>query len=127
MANGANVAIYGKLIRDPEENDVNGNKILSFTVAVDTMNKNADGKYASNFYDCTWWNINAAKFFRLSAAKGKPVTVFGDFSQREYTKKDGTKGYRLCVNVANAFTPWDPIANTQQGGNSTEEAEYLLG
>ena len=92
----AYITITARLARDPELRETpNGKSICELTLPNDTGF--GDNKLT------TWWRAsiwgkrgeNAAKYLR----KGSWVTVTGEPSLRKYSKKDGTEGSSLEVNV----------------------------
>lgn len=78
------IVIAGRLTKDAQlRTTQNGDKIASFSVAVD------DG-YGQNkgtlFFDCSLWGKRGDNLSPL-LTKGKPVTVSGDLGIREYEGK----------------------------------------
>ena len=96
MPNNAKVSMIGNLVRDPEMKEVGSSKVLSMTVAVNTMSKKDDGTYDSNFYDVSYWG-KPGEFVFDRLQKGTQVFVTGDFMQVEYKGQDGVNKYRLRV------------------------------
>ncbi|MDD4532604.1 MAG: single-stranded DNA-binding protein [Bacilli bacterium] len=82
------VVLVGRLVRDPELKKTNsGSSVVSFTLAVDSYQKNR-GERTANFFPCTAWNAtaeNIAKFL----TKGSLVGVDGHLNQRSYQNRDG--------------------------------------
>lgn len=86
------IVLEGRLTRDPElrrsPTDV---AVASFTIACDNRQKNADGSKTTTFINCITFRQSAdsvAKFTR----KGSLVCVDGQLVQRNFDRKDGTKG-----------------------------------
>lgn len=86
------IVLEGRLTRDPELRrspaDV---AVASFTIACDNRQKNADGSKTTTFINCITFRQSAdsvAKFTR----KGSLICVDGQLVQRNYDRKDGTKG-----------------------------------
>jgi single-strand DNA-binding protein len=86
------IVLEGRLTRDPELRrspaDV---AIASFTIACDNRQKNADGTKTTTFINCITFRQSAdsvAKYTR----KGSLVCVDGQLVQRNFDRKDGTKG-----------------------------------
>lgn len=95
----ASIQFMGRLVRDPEVKQVGTSEVCSFTVAVSTREKKADGSYEANFYDCSLWG-ERGKHLAERAHKGTEIMVIGDFYQKETTDPtSGMKRYRLRVDV----------------------------
>ena len=87
-----NVVLVGRLTRDPELRKTNsGASVCSFTLAVDSRQKNADGEKESIFIGCNVFN-NAADIVFKFVRKGSLVGVIGRLNQRRFVRKDGTNG-----------------------------------
>lgn len=99
MPNNAKINLIGNLTRDPETKDVNGNTVVSMSVAVNTNVRNQDGTYKSDFYDVSvWGKPGEALMQRLQ--KGSGVWVSGEFTSGEYVGRDGKNHVSLRVNNA---------------------------
>lgn len=96
MPNNAKITILGNLTRDPVSRQAGASTVVSFNVAVSTMNKAADGNYASDFYDVSVWGKNG-EYLAQKIQKGTQVWVTGDFSTGEYEGKDGQKHATLRI------------------------------
>ena len=54
------VILVGRITKEPElRTTASGINVLSFTLAFDNKNKNADGTRGSSFINCTAWRNNA--------------------------------------------------------------------
>ena len=86
-----NVVLVGRLTRDPELRTTNsGTSVCSFTVAVDTRQKNPHGTKSASFIPCTAFQQSAdnmSKFLK----KGSLVGIVGRLNQRSYLNKDNVK------------------------------------
>lgn len=94
-----NATIVGRLARDPESKTTNGGTTLTTcTIPVDTGW--GDNK------STTWWRVTIfgkkAEVVAKHLAKGRSVAFSGPVSVREYTKKDGSKGFSAEM-TANDF------------------------
>ena len=98
------IVLVGRLTRDPElrrgESDI---PVARFTIAVDNIGqKTPDGQKTATFITCVVFRNqadNVAKFVR----KGSLVGVDGKLVQRNFERKDGTKGSTfevMCDNVS---------------------------
>lgn len=101
----AKVTVIGNLTRDPEMKTLGGQQAATFSVAVRTRAKNADGTYKSNFYDCTFFG-KMGEYFMTRAQKGTGVTVIGDLAVDVYTPTNGEArpSLRLTVDTAECMS-----------------------
>lgn len=97
----ANITIVGNLTQDPQVRQVQGQNVLSFSVAVRSGQKDKDGEYATNFYDCSLWG-RRGDYFASRAQKGTLAQVSGELGVVSYQGKDGTPKYALRINAMNA-------------------------
>jgi len=85
------VVLVGRLTRDPELRRAgSGNSIVTFTVALDNRQKNADGTKTTSFIPCVVFGPSADTVTKY-ARKGMLVGVEGRLNQRSYLKTDGSK------------------------------------
>ena len=85
-----NATIVGRLARDPETRTTpKGTTVTTMTIPVDTGS--GDNKVT------TWWRVTMfgrrAEVVGKYLKKNKWATFSGEVSVREYTKKDGSKGW----------------------------------
>lgn len=86
--------LMGRLTKDAELRDYNGTPILNFSVASDVgfgQNK------STMYFDCSIWGEKAKKLTGFE--KGAQFMLVGEFSQREYTTRDGVKKLTNSLNV----------------------------
>lgn len=89
MPNNASINVIGNLIKDPTHNTVNGQTVVSFTVAVNTTTKKKDGDgYETNFYNVSIWG-KAGEYLLTQLQKGTQVYVVGDLVLQTYKGKSG--------------------------------------
>ena len=86
------IVLKGRLTKDVELRKSNeGNAIANFDLAVDNPRKEADGTRGTSFFPVKVFGASAenlAKFVK----KGSAVAVDGSIQQRNFMRKDGTKG-----------------------------------
>lgn len=86
------IVLKGRLTKDVELRKTNeGNAIANFDLAVDNPRKEADGSRGTSFFPVKVFGASAenlAKFVK----KGSAVAVDGSIQQRNFLRKDGTKG-----------------------------------
>ena len=95
------VIIIGNLGQDPEMRySTSGNPMTNFSVATNRRYTTAAGEQRE---ETEWFNCTA--FGRLAdtcnqyLTRGQQVYVEGRLRSREYTRRDGTAGFSLDVNV----------------------------
>jgi single-strand DNA-binding protein len=93
--------VIGNLGKDAFVNDVNGKKVINFTVAHTEKYKDAQGtqQEKTTWVDCAKWGDNTAVAPFLT--KGKQVYVEGTPEVRTFTRQDGTSGATLACRVSN--------------------------
>lgn len=116
MPNNAKISFVGNLVREPVTRQAGASTVVSFTVAVNTMNKAPDGSYASDFYDVSVWGKNG-EYLMEKVQKGTQVWVTGDFSTSEYAAQDGTKRTALRVNATDV-RPLSRLKGEAAGGGA---------
>ncbi len=85
------IVLVGRLVRDPEVNTTkNGTNVSKITLAVPRSYKNVDGKYETDFIDCTLWQLMATNT-KEYCKKGDIVGVKGRIESRVYEKDDEKK------------------------------------
>ena len=91
------IILVGRLTKDPELRKTNNDTaVASFTLAVDNRTKDQDGNRTTTFVTVVVWNQqaeNVSKFLR----KGALVGVDGRLVQRNFERRDGSKGSVLEV------------------------------
>lgn len=84
----------GNLGRDAELRQAsNGDPVANFPLAVETGTRTAS---KTMWIDCSVWGNRAEKLAPY-LLKGKRVAIVGRVAQDNYTKKDGTPGFRIQV------------------------------
>lgn len=71
----------------------NGDPVANFPLAVETGTRQTS---KTMWIDCSVWGKRAEKLSPY-LSKGKKVAVLGRVSQDNYTKRDGTPGFRIEV------------------------------
>ena len=93
--------IIGNLGKDCIVNEVNGRKVINFSVAHTEKFKDSMGnpKERTTWVECAYWTDKTAVSQYLT--KGKTVYAEGAPEADPYTKKDGTPGATLRMRVQN--------------------------
>ena len=86
------VVLVGRLTRDPELRKAKSDlPVASFSVAVDSRMKNADGTWGTTFMNCSVFGNQAENVVKFTR-KGSLVGVEGSLNQRNFVRQDGSKG-----------------------------------
>lgn len=81
----------GRLTRDAElKTTKGGTQVLSFSVAVNSAQKNQDGSWGDypNYLDCTYYGKGAEKISTYMT-KGRQLTVLAEVRQRRWQDQSG--------------------------------------
>ena len=85
--------LIGRLTKDPDVRETgSGQKVASFTVAVDRNFKNANGEKEADFIPVVAWR-KTAELCERYLSKGRMVAVLGRIQTRSYDGNDGVKRY----------------------------------
>lgn len=108
------VAIQGRLVRDPElRRTDSGKAVTSFSVACDRDFKNSQtGEKEVDFLDCVAWGSTAEtveRYFR----KGQMAMVTGRLQIRQYTDKNGQKRRYAEILVSSVYFCGSKESGTQ--------------
>ena len=108
------VAIQGRLVRDPElRRPDSGKAVTSFSVACDRDFKNSQtGEKEVDFLDCVAWGSTAEtveRYFR----KGQMAMVTGRLQIRQYTDKNGQKRRYAEILVSSVYFCGSKESGTQ--------------
>ena len=86
-----NVTVVGRVVKDAELRQAGSSQVCGFSVAADT---GFGDKKQVHFFGCSLWGNQGAAIAQY-LRKGTPVTVSGEYSEREY---DGKQYKELRVN-----------------------------
>lgn len=122
MPNNAKITVLGNLIKEPEKNNVNGNTVVSFSIAVSTTLKKQNGEdgYEPNFYNVSIWG-KPAEYLFPKLQKGTQVWATGDLIAQPYTnKKTGAAGQSLNIKATHVEAV-NRVKTAQRTDNNDEE------
>lgn len=109
-----NCTFSGRLGRDAEQRYTpSGAAVLSFPLAVDVGW--GDNKRAM-WIRCNLWGKRAEGRLANYLSKGAQVVVSGEIDQREYDKRDGTRGFAIELNVRDLDLVGGPRRSEDAGG-----------
>lgn len=114
------VILTGRLTKDPELRYTDSKKaVISFTLAVDD-GRDSEGKRKSQFIPCVAWG-KTAELIDQYFTKGKPLTVIGRITVRNY-EKDGAKHYVTEVVASGIEFPFTIKTDDERKVKATPEA-----
>lgn len=90
------ISLIGRLTADAQTNEACS--VANFTIAVDNLTTNEDGTRDATFIPCKAFN-KVAEIVVDYTKKGDKVGISGRIQQRNFTRKDGSKGSVLEVIV----------------------------
>ena len=115
------VVLVGRLVKDPELRKTSSDiSFATFTLAVDNRVKEADGTRGTVFIDCRVFRDQADSLVK-NTRKGSKIAVDGSLNQRNFERRDGTKGHVIEI-VVDSITFLDPNPNREQ--NTVEEPKF---
>ena len=115
------VVLVGRLVKDPELRKTNSDiSFATFTLAVDNRVKEADGTRGTIFIDCRVFRDQADSLVK-NTRKGSKIAVDGSLNQRNFERRDGTKGKVIEI-VVDSVTFLDSNPNREQ--NTVEEPKF---
>ena len=92
-----NVTLVGRMTKDPElRTSTSGRSLVSFTLAVDSRLKGADGNRATSFIGCVAFGQTAETMSKFTR-KGSLIGVIGSLNQRKFQRQDGSTASVLEV------------------------------
>ena len=104
------VVLVGRLTKDPELRKTSSDiSFATFTLAVDNRIREADGTRGTIFIDCRVFRDQADNLAK-NTRKGSKVAVDGSLNQRNFERKDGTKGKAIEI-IVDSVTFLDPNPN----------------
>lgn len=117
--------LVGRLGNDATINDVNGKKVMNYSIGISTGTKD---KPETTWWDCSQWGEKTAVVEYLK--KGTQVAVVGEPGLRTYQRNDGTAGASMTLRVDKVellgSRESKPVAaNTGGGTNEGYNAEVI--
>ena len=93
------VVLVGRLTKDAElRKTASDISFATFTLAVDNRVKEADGTRGTIFIDCRVFRDQADSLVK-NTRKGSKIAVDGSLNQRNFERRDGTKGHVIEIVV----------------------------
>ena len=114
------VVLVGRLVKDPELRKTNSDvSFATFTLAVDNRMRESDGTRGTIFIDCRVFRDQADSLAK-NTRKGSKIAVDGSLNQRNFERKDGTKGKVIEI-IVDSITFLDPNPNRE---SAVEEPKF---
>ena len=105
------VVLVGRLTKDPELRKTNSDvSFATFTIAVDNRVREQDGTRGTIFIDCRVFRDQAENMVKFTR-KGSMVAVDGSLNQRNFERRDGTKGKAIEI-IVDSVTFLEPKKET---------------
>ena len=112
------VVLVGRLTKDPELRKTNSDvSFATFTLAVDNRIREQDGTRGTIFIDCRVFRDQAENMVKYTR-KGSMVAVDGSLNQRNFERRDGSKGKVIEI-VVDSVTFLEPKKD-----NPVEELKF---
>ena len=86
-----NLVLMGRITKDPTSKKIGETTIVNFDIAVDNIRKEADGTRGTSFFSVVCFKT-IAENVEKHLHKGSKVAVVGSIQQRNFIRKDGSKG-----------------------------------
>ena len=116
------VVLVGRLTKDPELRTTNTDfSYATFTLAVDNRMKDSDGSRGTLYIDCRVFREQAESLVK-NTRKGSKIAVDGSLNQRNFVRKDESKGKVIEI-IVDSVTFLDPNPN-KDNKNAVEEAKF---
>ena len=100
------IILMGRLTKEPSQVKSGETTIVNFDIAVDNVRKEADGTRGTTFLPVVCFN-NIGESVCKHLHKGSRIAVEGSIQQRNFIRKDGTKGSAYEV-IASSVEFLDP-------------------
>ena len=105
------VVLVGRLVKDPELRKTNSDvSFATFTLAVDNRIREQDGTRGTIFIECRVFREQAENLVKFTR-KGSMVAVDGSLNQRNFERRDGTKGKAIEI-IVDSVTFLEPKKDT---------------
>lgn len=100
------LVVSGRLTKEPLKTNAGETVIVNFDIAIDNIRKEADGTRGTTFLPVVCFN-NIAENVIKHLHKGSKVGVSGSIQQRNFLRRDGSKGSVIEV-IADSIEFLDP-------------------
>ena len=122
------IIVVGRLTKDPIQREAGEVKVTNFSVAIDSLRKNEAGEGTTTFLDVVAFNaVGESVAKRLH--KGSKVAVKGSIQQRNFQRKDGSKGvaYEIIADSVEFLDPKPQAEEAEPEGEPTPKFDPYTG
>lgn len=97
MANDARVSLYGRVIAEPRNSQVNNSTVVSFPLAVKTTRKQEKNPeyYDDDIYQISVWG-KPSEYLVSNLHTGATMVVNGDLMMRSFKDRNGNERQQLA-------------------------------
>ena len=121
------LVVMGRITKDPQDKKIGETTIVNFDIAVDNIRKEADGTRGTTFLPVVCFN-NIGESVCKHLHKGSRIAVEGSIQQRNFIRKDGTKGsaYEVIASSVEFLDPKpeEPTNPDEEPNEAVEEAKF---
>jgi single-strand DNA-binding protein len=128
MANINVATLSGNLTKDPVTKTVGDYLVSSFSMAQNSLRKDAEGNYLPDFFNIECWG-KIAEFAQKYLVKGTKVHISGRLTTQTYTNKEGVEVTKMIIsaNTIDAdFAKKGEGTSTAQSKKTANVSEELL-
>ena len=115
------LVLMGRITKDPTSTKSGETTIVNFDVAVDNIRKEKDGSRGTTFLPVVCFNTIGENVIN-HLHKGSKVAIKGAIQQRNFIRKDGSKGSVYEV-IADSIEFLDPKPVEELGNEVSSEEE----
>ena len=117
------LVLMGRITKDPTSTKSGETTIVNFDVAVDNIRKEKDGSRGTTFLPVVCFNTIGENVIN-HLHKGSKVAIKGAIQQRNFIRKDGSKGsvYEVIADSIEFLDP-KPVEELENEVSSEEEKE----
>ena len=107
----------GRITKDPTSKKIGETTIVNFDIAVDNIRKEADGTRGTSFFSVVCFKT-IAENVEKHLHKGSKVAIIGAIQQRNFIRKDGSKGsvYEVIADSVEFLDP-KPAETSEVNGD----------
>lgn len=118
------VVLVGRISHDLELKRTNSDvAVVSFRIALDNRQKNADGTRSTSFIPCKAFSQTAENMFKY-IRKGSLVGVEGRLNQRNFTRNDGTNASVIEV-ICDSVQFLEPKGTANMTNDNASSSNYV--
>ena len=113
------IVLMGRLAKDPTSFKSGENQVVNFDLAVNNPRKEADGTRETSFFQVKCFG-RVAENVQKHLKKGSQIGLLGSIQQRNFLRKDGSKGTAYEV-IADSIEFLEKLESNSGKDEQTEE------